>query len=314
MVLRVKSVRIFIIFLTPLWFFLIPGSVSANFDLASYTEAAWKNWQKKAYSKYLNNNTSYLNAVSLAKAQPQQSLFLHRGKRASDTKWSLQPSSSSIASAHFHGNNITLQIDGVLRDVRISPAKRMHEWKLNNGAYARMTLGSRKNKRAWGHVYDPKKIKSFPGFQFYPFNPDAVLLGTFNKQTPVKVAYRTFQDEEAEVFLIGHVEFEYLGKKHRLKAYNWKIKDATDKPTALSLMFTDNTADANTYGGGRELFIEFDEKKGIPEETPFVLDFNRSMNPYCVHSPFWHCPIGLQQKLDVSFDAGELLPPDKRKN
>jgi uncharacterized protein len=70
------------------------------------------------------------------------------------------------------------------------------------------------------------------------------------------------------------------------------------------LVFADATSGAETYGGGRFLWV------GEPDgEGRVVLDFNYAFNPPCVWTPFATCPLPTRDnRLPVRVEAGEKSP------
>ena len=121
------------------------------------------------------------------------------------------------------------------------------------------------------------------------------------------ISYKTVQGDRRKVSKIGEVSFKYKGKSFNLSAYNWQKGD--EEPNYFALIFSDTKAGKETYAGGREVVVKLPQ--GLPANGEVTLDFNRTTNFYCAHSPFWHCPTGLQQKMSVSVDAGEMLPLKK---
>ncbi|MCB0379299.1 MAG: DUF1684 domain-containing protein, partial [Bdellovibrionales bacterium] len=167
-------------------------------------------------------------------------------------------------------------------------------------------LGKRVGK-LWGYVYDPDQIKKFTGFRFYPFNPQAIIKGVYTQRGRQVVSYKTVQGDLTEVAKVGEVKFEWEGKSYALNAYNWQKPG--EPLEYIALIFVEPTAGQETYAGGRELVIDI--TNGKVKKQFVTLDFNRTTNFYCAHSPFWHCPTGLQQTLDVATKAGEMLPLKK---
>ena len=177
---------------------------------------------------------------------------------------------------------------------------------LPNGLIAEVVFGKRV-KKMWTYLYDPQQIQKFTGFRFYSFNPKAVVEGTLKKQKPRFVSYKTVQGDPTQVNQLGNVSFILHGKEFFLPAYNWQKK--SENINYLAVVFSDLSGGKDTYAGGRELVIEL--PGGIKDGMKFQMDFNRTMNFYCAHSPFWHCPVGLQKKLPIEVKAGEMLPLKK---
>lgn len=272
-------------------------------EASSPAHQDWIQWKKQSFEKALTSPTSFLNAISLKQARAKQSLFLELGKNKSQTRWLKEEPKEFYAKVEHLGDRIRLQIQGktmnYLRDVE---GKRRKDFSLSNGLIAEVVYGKR-NHKLWVYLYDPAQIKKFKGFQFYPFNEEAIVTGYFKNQEPRFVSYKTVQGDPTKVQQIGNVSFQIQGKKFYLPAYNWQKR----KPYRyVALIFTDETRGTETYGGGRELLIDI--KGELKDGQELMLDFNRTVNFYCAHSPFWHCPVGLQKHLPIRLNAGERLP------
>lgn len=94
----------------------------------------------------------------------------------------------------------------------------------------------------------------------------------------------------------GSVVFELDGRELRLEA----LATATDG--RYFLLVGDQTNGAETYGGGRYLYVERRADGGID------LDLNRLYNPPCVFTQFATCPLPpLANRLPVRVESGEKL-------
>ncbi len=267
----------------------------------------WLRWKQKTLNKALTSPTSFLNAYALEQAQPGQSLYLELAENKKSSQWRKQKPKVVYAVAEHLGGGIRIQVKGsTLGYLQNKPKARRKNFKLPNGDVAEVVFG-RRNKKLWGYLYDPKQIESFTGFRFYDYNPAAVVKGQFKKQKPRFVSYKTVQGDPTKVHQVGNVSFSINNKDYFLPAYNWQ-KPGESKDY-VALIFTDETKGSETYAGGRELVI--DMPNGLVDSTPMVLDFNKTLNFYCAHSPFWHCPVGLQKHLEVKLKAGEMLPEKK---
>ncbi len=70
------------------------------------------------------------------------------------------------------------------------------------------------------------------------------------------------------------------------------------------IVFGDRTNGAETYGGGRFLWVDPPDAKGR-----VVVDFNYAYNPPCVYTAFATCPLPTaENRLDVRVEAGEKVP------
>ncbi len=68
----------------------------------------------------------------------------------------------------------------------------------------------------------------------------------------------------------------------------------------IFIPFRDATSGAGSYGGGRYAPLEL-QQNGL-----FVVDFNRSINPYCAYDEDFSCPLPPAQNwIERSIEAGE---------
>jgi uncharacterized protein (DUF1684 family) len=71
----------------------------------------------------------------------------------------------------------------------------------------------------------------------------------------------------------------------------------------LFLVFGDATNGRDTYGGGRFL-----STGPVSPDGEVVLDFNLSVNPPCVFTPYATCPLPPQgNTLAIAVEAGEKM-------
>ena len=270
----------------------------------SAPEKDWESWKDTAYEKALNSPTSFLNAISLEQAVSGQSLYLVLGKTSRSTLWLTGEPKEFYAQAEHIGSKIRVKVKGQTQFyLQNKKGSRRKQLTLDNGLIAEVVFGKRAGKM-WTYLYNPKQIKKFSGFRFYPFNEKAITQGLFKKHKARFVSYKTVQGDPTQVNQVGNISFMLQGKEFFLPAYNWQ--PSSENLKYLAVVYSDNTGGSETYGGGRELVIELPQ--GIKDGMTFSMDFNRSMNFYCAHSPFWHCPVGLQKKLPLAVKAGEMLP------
>ncbi len=273
----------------------------------SFNKSDWQDWKKENYKRALSSPTSFLNAYALSQTGKGESLYLILADSRGNTKWVKKKPDKFYIHAEHLGKKIRVKKRGKTLGYLVDkPDKRRKKITLPNGAIAEVVFGKRSQKM-WTYLYDPDQIKRFSGFRFYDFNPQAVVKGSLKIHPPRFVSYKTVQGDATKVNQVGNVSFHLFGKDFFLPAYNWQKKG--EKITYIALVFSDEGAGVETYAGGRELVIE--TPAGIHQNQEITLDFNRSMNFFCAHSPFWHCPVGLQKKLEVKVNAGELLPERK---
>ncbi len=271
------------------------------------TKNDWELWKKENYERALTSPTSFLNAYSLSQTEKGNSLYLVIDNSRHNTKWVTAKPKKFYMDAEHLGEKIRVKKQGkTIGYLFDQPNKRRKKVELPNGAIAEIVYGKRSQK-LWTYLYDPEQIKQFTGFRFYEFNPQAIVKGSLKVHPPRFVSYKTVQGDATQVNQVGNVSFHLMGQDFYLPAYNWQKKG--EKITYVALVFSDNTAGLETYPGGRELVV--DTPAGLHQNQELTLDFNRAMNFFCAHSPFWHCPVGLQKKLEVKVNAGEMLPERK---
>lgn len=88
------------------------------------------------------------------------------------------------------------------------------------------------------------------------------------------------------------------GRAVRLEVFRREVESVVRD--ILLIPFRDATNGDETYPGGR--YIEID----LPAPEPFVLDFNRAVNPLCAYDSRYACPIPPpENRLDFPIRAGE---------
>jgi uncharacterized protein (DUF1684 family) len=93
----------------------------------------------------------------------------------------------------------------------------------------------------------------------------------------------------------GVLRFDLAGAPCRLVAFQEPGEDE------LFLVFGDRTNGTDSFAGGRYLYAQAPDGRGI-----VVLDFNRAYNPPCVFTAFATCALPLEEnRLVVRVEAGE---------
>jgi len=93
----------------------------------------------------------------------------------------------------------------------------------------------------------------------------------------------------------GVLVFEVNGKSYRLDP----VLEKGSKQ--LFIIFSDKTADQESYGAGRYLYAD-----PAGDDGKVVLDFNKAYNPPCAFTKFATCPLPPQQnRLAIRVEAGE---------
>jgi len=140
-------------------------------------------------------------------------------------------------------------------------------------------------------------LKTFSGIECFPIDPAWRLVAKFEAYTPKKKIevptniIETTEKQESP----GAVVFTKDGKTYRLDALVGGPKGE------LFLVFGDQTNSKETYGGGRFLHTAVPSADGT-----VAVDFNRSINPPCVFTPYATCPLPPKENfLAVRVPAGE---------
>ncbi len=120
--------------------------------------------------------------------------------------------------------------------------------------------------------------------RFEPYDPP--------RRMPVTSVVGTVEEETVP----GAVAFELAGHVYRLEPVLERGE------TDYWIVFGDATNGAETYGGGRFVYVS------PPAGGRTVLDFNRAYNPPCVFTPYSTCPLPApRNRLPIRVEAGEKL-------
>ena len=99
----------------------------------------------------------------------------------------------------------------------------------------------------------------------------------------------------------GYFEFTAENNPQRLEIYKI-VRADTAYQNYLFLGFTDKTTGNSTYGTGRYIDLT------IRSDNHYVVDFNKSYNPYCAYNPKYTCAIPPDENaLPVPVKAGEKI-------
>ena len=143
-------------------------------------------------------------------------------------------------------------------------------------------------------------LPGFEGLAYLPYDPAFRFLAEVVPAEPERRAIGSSGDQPVFFTRFAVARFD----DHELELF-WLDAYAG----GLFLPFRDETAPAETYGGGRYLL---DTVKGADLGTEggrLVLDFNFAYNPSCAYAPHWVCPLSPPaNRLPVAIRAGELRP------
>ncbi len=154
-------------------------------------------------------------------------------------------------------------------------------------------------------VFDPQRpqLVEFKHLLYFPPDPRFTVkarLEKFTERREIKIP--TTRKLEKTFYRYARVHFRLEGKDVSLTA----LKSSLDGPDSayLFIPFKDTTNGGETYEVGR--FLDVEE----PEQSEFILDFNRCYNPLCNYSPAYNCPLPpLENFLDIAVPAGEKTYP-----
>jgi uncharacterized protein (DUF1684 family) len=145
---------------------------------------------------------------------------------------------------------------------------------------------------------DPESAlrKEFKGLTAYPIDPAYRVNAQFEPlDPPEKIPVPNIAGYADSMIAPGRLAFVIDGVVCTLTPVHEAPSDTT-----LFIIFSDDTTELETYGGGRFLYAN------PPHDGIVVLDFNKAYNPPCAFTPFTTCPMPPEgNKLPVALRAGE---------
>jgi len=144
---------------------------------------------------------------------------------------------------------------------------------------------------------------TFSGLNYFPIDAAYRVTATLDRDTkPHTIQIQTTTGEWKEYNHFGVLHFALAGQPLTLNVYQPMGENAHKGDRELFVPFRDRTAPKETYGAGR--YLEIRAQKG----DDYILDFNRSANPWCAYSPNFSCTIPPPENhLPVEVRAGEKL-------
>lgn len=288
-----------------MWIFsiLLTANAATSKENPSSPESEWMQWRQERLER-LNKSERPFIAVTA-------SVYMNEGQTAylTNEKWMrVKPTGKALSKTRgelvFDGKSAKATFNGKTRDLlkdnnwKISESELLWGNKLQDGGL-RVLLFNKKSK----------DFKKFKDFEYFKFNPQAIVQGTFTLlKAPQKTPYKTYQDRDGVAYKIGSVQFEWKKVPVTLTAYNWQDPQE-DKKYAI-LAFRDQTGGKESYAGGRELEVSLTPQLA-KEGGSIELDFNKTINFLCAHNSNWNCPLALTEKVDVAIAAGEKKSPLK---
>ena len=146
----------------------------------------------------------------------------------------------------------------------------------------------------------PEEREGFKGLDYYPPDPAFRFELELHEDTDKKQRKMVYtRGEEHEFLRWGEFRFKIAGRDQVLQIY----KRNPDEQR-LFLPFKDATNGKETYVAGRYLDLELDEN--TEADIKWILDFNKSYNPWCAYSENFTCPLVPPENwLSVQICAGE---------
>ncbi len=141
----------------------------------------------------------------------------------------------------------------------------------------------------------------FQGLDYFNYDPAFRFEGPITKyENPdTIIIYGKREGDERPSLKYGYFAFNMANQEYRLQIYD-VIRSKPDQQNYLFLGFTDETSNAETYGGGRYIDIEKNQ------ENFYIVDFNFAYNPYCAYNPKYSCAIPTKENyLKIKIKAGE---------
>jgi uncharacterized protein (DUF1684 family) len=144
---------------------------------------------------------------------------------------------------------------------------------------------------------------SFKGVSYYPYNAAFRVSARFmpDPKRPARV-FRTSRGTDKQFYHVGEVRLALAGKTVMLPMYAGD--NDPKKIQEFSAFFTDALTGKGAYGSGR--YVDVGDFGAFPPST-ITIDFNGAYNPNCARSPFFTCPIAVDN-IPVAVKAGERDP------
>lgn len=136
-------------------------------------------------------------------------------------------------------------------------------------------------------------MEDFAGLDYFAVDESLVFVAQFRPADLGKIAIDSSTGGSSDYRIAGVVEVPFADGTVSLIALR-------GEEGAAYIPFRDDTCGAGSYQGGRYLSIDVDEAGAC------VVDFNRTINPYCAYDPEFSCPLPPPQNwLSRPIAAGE---------
>ncbi|MBN1870641.1 MAG: DUF1684 domain-containing protein, partial [Candidatus Omnitrophica bacterium] len=145
-----------------------------------------------------------------------------------------------------------------------------------------------------------EKRKDFQGLSYYPMDMNYKF--ELELVEHLKKEFLKIEDTKGDIrnfVRYGEFNFKIDGVDCKLQVYKSELQD-----NVLFIPFKDLTTGKETYSAGR--YLDMEEYVSRLPSGKWVLDFNKSYNPWCAYSDNYACPITpAENLLKVEIRAGE---------
>ena len=136
-------------------------------------------------------------------------------------------------------------------------------------------------------------MDTFERIEYFPFNPDMIFETTMQPLATDEVEILSSTGSRSAYRAAGEVTLSFPGGEKSLVVLQGEEDD-------VFIPFSDATCGVESYGGGR--YVSPIAGQG----GTLVVEFNRTINPYCVYDPDFSCPLPpAQNRLPMRIEAGE---------
>ena len=267
-------------------------------------EAAWNAGiadQNKAYAR-----------TPHAMLKIQDAAYLHDGDTAvlvghngvpGSYRWTSKPDAQGVLKVSLRGGKLTVTRNGTaLNSTAITKSVAVDRDVDVEGQPTQVAAGV----QGWRiFVFNQKNSAAltFKGVSYFPYDKAFRIKAQFrpDPKRPPHV-FRTSRGTDKQFYRVGEAQFSLAGKSITLPMYAGdnnpkKIQD-------FSAFFTDDLTGKGAYGSGR--YVDVSDFGAFPPSA-VTIDFNEAYNPNCARSPFFTCPIAVDN-IPVAVTAGERDP------
>lgn len=145
--------------------------------------------------------------------------------------------------------------------------------------------------------------ETFKGVSYFSYDPQFRIKAQFmpDPKRPPRV-FRTSRGTDKQFYRIGEAHLSIAGRSITLPMYAGDNDPKNIKD--FSAFFTDDLTGKGAYGSGR--YVDVSDFGAFPPKT-ITIDFNTAYNPNCARSPFFTCPIAVDN-IPLAVKAGERDP------